>query len=89
MAFTRKFLSAMGVEADKIEEIMTAHIEVVDHFKSQLDDFKAQSGELETLRTEIATLKTQLKDATDKGNGIRKRMITKESMNPKRQSMTS
>lgn len=66
MAFTRKFLSAMGVEADKIEEIMTAHIEVVDHFKSQLDDFKAQSGELETLKTEIATLKTQLKDATDK-----------------------
>ena len=66
MAFTRKFLSAMGVEADKIEEIMTAHIEVVDHFKSQLDDFKAQSSELEKLKTENATLTTQLKDATDK-----------------------
>lgn len=66
MAFTRKFLSAMGVEADKIEEIMTAHIEVVEHFKSQLDETKSLSDELDTLKTANADLTKQLKDATDK-----------------------
>lgn len=66
MAFTRKFLTAMGVEADKIEEIISAHTEVVDHFRSQIDDGKALKDEIENLKTANASLEKQLKDATDK-----------------------
>ena len=40
MAFTRKFLSAMGIEADKVDEIINAHIEVVDGLKEERDNFK-------------------------------------------------
>lgn len=66
MAFTRKFLSAMGLEAEKIDEIMTAHVEVIEHYKNQLDESKKLSDELDTLKTANADLTKQLKDATDK-----------------------
>lgn len=66
MAFTRKFLSAMGLEAEKIDEIMTAHVEVIDHYKNQLDEAKKLSDELDTLKTANTDLTKQLKDAADK-----------------------
>ena len=72
MAFTRKFLSAMGVEADKIEEIITAHTEVVDHFRNQLDDAKALKDEIEKLKSDKADLETKLNEANTKISGYEK-----------------
>lgn len=66
MAFTRKFLSALKLEAEQIDEIMTAHVEVVDHYKTQLDDVKQKNSELETLKAEKADLTAKLKEAQDK-----------------------
>lgn len=66
MAFTRKFLTAMGVEADKIDEIMTAHVEVVDHFKSQIDDTKKLEDEIEKLKTANTDLTSKLEEANGK-----------------------
>ena len=37
MALTRKFLSAMGVEPDKIDEIINAHQETLADVKSERD----------------------------------------------------
>ena len=34
MALTRKFLAALGIEADKIDEIINAHSETVDARRS-------------------------------------------------------
>lgn len=72
MAFTRKFLSAMGVEADKIEEIITAHTEVVDHFRNQIDDAKALKDEIEKLKSDKADLETKLNEANTKISGYEK-----------------
>lgn len=72
MAFTRKFLSAMGVEADKIEEIITAHTEVVDHFRNQIDDAKALKDEIEKLKSDKAELETKLNEANTKISGYEK-----------------
>ena len=35
MALTRKFLTAMGIEDDKIDEIITAHSETVNALNCQ------------------------------------------------------
>lgn len=43
MALTRKFLSALGIEADKIDEIINAHSETVDALKKERDNFKAEA----------------------------------------------
>lgn len=59
MAFTRKFLSAMGIEAEKVDEIINAHIEVVDGLKEERDNFKKDAEKL-------ADVQKQLDKANDK-----------------------
>ena len=54
MAFTRKFLSAMGIEADKVDEIINAHIEVVDGLKEERDNFKEDAEKLADVEKKLA-----------------------------------
>ena len=53
MAFTRKFLSALGIEADKVDEIINAHIEVVDGIKEERDGFKADAEKLADVQKQL------------------------------------
>ena len=46
MALTRRSLKAMGIEDEKIDEIIAAHAETVDALKEQRDNYKAQADEL-------------------------------------------
>lgn len=41
MALTRKFLVALGIEAEKIDEIIDAHTATVEALKNERDTFKA------------------------------------------------
>ena len=59
MAFTRRFLSALGIEAEKVDEIINAHIEVVDGLKEERDNFKKDAEKL-------ADVQKQLDKANDK-----------------------
>ena len=43
MALTRKFLAALGIEAEKVDEIITAHAETVDALKAERDEYKANA----------------------------------------------
>lgn len=43
MALTRKFLQAMGIETDKIDEIISAHLDTVNALKAERDEFKASA----------------------------------------------
>ena len=52
MRLTRKYLSALGIDADKIDEIIEAHMETVNALKSELDDAKANSGDAEKVKAE-------------------------------------
>lgn len=60
MALTRKFLLAMGIEPEKVDEIITAHIEVTDGLKKEIENYKADSEKLTQVKEELKTAKEQL-----------------------------
>lgn len=65
MAFTRKWLSALGIDADKIDEIISAHIEVVDGLKKERDELSDKVSSLTETNKTLETEKKQL----EKGHG--------------------
>ncbi len=71
MALTRKLLSSMGIEADKIDQIIEAHTETVSGLKQQIADLgdeltkaketgSAESGRLKDVQKELDDLKNQV-----------------------------
>ena len=66
MALTRKFLSALGIDADKIDEIINAHTESIDGLKDELAKAKTEAGKLPTDQKELDDLKAAAeKDGKD------------------------
>lgn len=70
MAFTRKYLAGIGIEADKIEAIMEAHVEVVEGLKSKIaeagdsaEEFAKVKAELEQARNDLKTAQATIKAA--------------------------
>ena len=64
MALTRKFLATMGIDGDKIDEIITAHTETVNGLKEERDNYKIdavnykkQADELKEVKKELDELK--------------------------------
>lgn len=69
MALTRKFLSALGIEADKIDEIIDAHTETVNALKKERDTakteaatYKADAEKLPGVQRELDDLKADNSD---------------------------
>ena len=71
MALTRRFLSSLGIEAEKIDEIINAHTDSLEAVKSDRDKYKdeidkirsesdSKSGELATVQKELDDLKKQV-----------------------------
>ena len=50
MALTRKFLTALGIEADKVDEIINAHAETVDALKAERDTYKDKAEKFDAER---------------------------------------
>lgn len=63
MALTRKFLKAMGIEDEKIDQIIEAHSSTVDGLKDQIDTLKADAGNAEENKNKLADLQKQLDKA--------------------------
>ncbi len=59
MAFTRKMMAAMGIDEDKIEQLIEAHAEVVDALKRQRDDSKAEAAKVPELEEQIKRLEAE------------------------------
>lgn len=57
MSLTRKFLSALGIEADKIDEIITAHTETVDGLKEDLSKYKSKAESYDEVKKELDEIK--------------------------------
>lgn len=57
MALTRKFLAALGIEQDKIDEIIENHTETVDALKKERDRYKADAEKLPEVQQELDDLK--------------------------------
>ena len=59
MAFTRKMLKAMGIEEDKIDQIIDAHSETVDALKADRDTYKEDAAKLAAVQKELDALKAK------------------------------
>ena len=53
MSLTRKMLKAMGIEEEKIDQIIEAHTETVDALKEQRDQYKADSEVLPDIKRQL------------------------------------
>ena len=65
MALTRKFLRALGIEDDKIEEIIGAHLETVNPLKDERDNFKEQADKAAELQKQVDELTKQGSNSED------------------------
>ena len=59
MAFTRKMLKAMGIEEEKIDQIIDAHSETVDALKADRDAYKEDASKLAAVQKELDALKAK------------------------------
>lgn len=57
MALTRKSLKAMGIEDEKIDQIIEMHTETVDALKKERDDFRDKAEQYDTVKKELDGLK--------------------------------
>lgn len=71
MALSRKFLTALGIEDDKIDEIITAHTDTVNALKEQRDNYKEDAEKLAEVTKERDELKKQID--TDGENSFEKK----------------
>lgn len=62
MALTRKFLSALGIEADKIDEIINAHSETVEALKSERDKYRSDAEKYAEVKEDLDKANEKLKD---------------------------
>lgn len=59
MALTRKMLKAMGIEDEKIDQIIEAHTETVEGLKEQVNAYKADAEKLPGVQKELDDLKKE------------------------------
>lgn len=57
MSLTRKMLKAMGIEEEKIDQIIEAHTETVDGFKDKLNDYKDKAEKYDGVKKELDEIK--------------------------------
>ena len=65
---TRKFLRALGVEDDKIDEIVTVHQDTLEEIKAERDSLKESASKLAEAQAEVTRLTTEL-EQVKKTNG--------------------
>ncbi len=59
MALTRRLLKSMGIEDEKIDQIIEAHTETVDALKEDRDKYKDDSAKLTKVQKELDEIKAQ------------------------------
>lgn len=57
MAFTRKFLKALGLTEEQVDSVVEAHTETVDGLKAQMAGYKADAEKLAGVQKELDALK--------------------------------
>lgn len=67
MALTRKFLTALGIEEEKQQAIIDAHMETVDPLKKQAEQYKADADKLPEVQKQLDEAKEAAKNSGDYG----------------------
>ena len=68
MALTRKMLKAMGIEDEKIDQIIDAHTETVDGLKADIEKYRTDAEKLPGVQKELETAQAGL-EAGKKDSG--------------------
>ena len=63
MSLTRKMLKAMGIEDEKIDQIIEAHTETVNALKEQRDQYKADAEKLPEIQKQLDKANSDLEAA--------------------------
>lgn len=66
MALTRKMLKAMGIEDEKIDQIVEAHTETVDALKKERDEARTEADRLPDVQKQLDKLKQEREEADGK-----------------------
>lgn len=69
MALTRKFLTALGIEPEKIDEIIEAHSTTVDGLKNERDGYKENAEKYESVSKELETANERIEELEKLKNG--------------------
>lgn len=78
MALTRKFLKAMGIEDEKIDQIIEAHTETVSGLKDSLDKAEAAAKDFPAVQKELDAAKADLEAVKKDGWKDRHDALQKE-----------
>lgn len=62
MALSRKFLAALGIEADKIDEIINAHSETVEGLKEERDSYKEKAEKYDKAQKDLDEANRKIED---------------------------
>ena len=65
MALTRRFLNALGIEAEKVDQIIEGHSEAVEALKAQRDEAKAEAEALRTEAEKVPGLEKQVEELSN------------------------
>ena len=72
MSLTRKMLKAMGIEDEKIEQIIEAHTDTVNALKDERDEYKANAEKLAETEKELAKIKKDGKYSNEEYEKLKK-----------------
>lgn len=78
MALTRKMLKAMGIDEEKIDQIIEAHTETTDGLKADAARFKADADRLPALQRALDKANETIKAAGDSGFAEKYQQVRKE-----------
>ena len=67
MSLTRKMLKAMGIEDEKIDQIIEAHAETVDGLKADVEKYKAEAKDLPNIKKQLDEVEKELEAAKKDG----------------------
>ena len=62
MALTRRFLTSMGVEPEKVDQIIEAHAETVDGLKADAEAVKSELAQAKEEAAKVPALERQIED---------------------------
>lgn len=87
MALTRKFLSALGIDAEKIDEIITAHVDTVNSLKEERDVYKNKSEKYDETVSELERVNRELDSLNNDSYKIKYDAIKEEYDNFKTETI--
>lgn len=62
MALSRKFLAALGIDAEKIDEIINAHSETVEALKEERDSYKERAEKYDKVQKDLDEANRKIED---------------------------